>query len=144
MARLRWESDRSGATAGRSSTRSARPASGAPPRPSATPPASTTYVRPSRTRYRRSGRIWPAARGDHRHGRWHTALPRTAGGSRMKVLATFARLYVAELDPALDMLASLLDERPANRFSYGELELATVGSVLVIAGPDEALRPYRD
>ncbi|HLU55887.1 MAG TPA: hypothetical protein VKZ81_10545 [Pseudonocardia sp.] len=62
----------------------------------------------------------------------------------MKVLATFARLYVAELDPALDMLASLLDERPANRFSYGELELATVGSVLVIAGPDEALRPYRD
>jgi predicted enzyme related to lactoylglutathione lyase len=62
----------------------------------------------------------------------------------MQIMGTYARLYVDELDPALTLLASLLGEPPANRFSYGELELATVGSVLVLAGSEEALRPYRE
>ncbi|GAB3961564.1 VOC family protein [Actinoallomurus acanthiterrae] len=61
----------------------------------------------------------------------------------MRVLATLARLYVDDLDTALPALTELTGQRPGLRFAYGELELATVGGFLLIAGTPEALAPYR-
>ena len=62
----------------------------------------------------------------------------------MTVLATYARVYVDDLDTALPTFVELTGEQPNLRFSYRDLELASIGSYLLIAGTAEALAPYRD
>ena len=62
----------------------------------------------------------------------------------MTVLATYARVYVDDLDAALPTFVELTGEQPELRFVYRDLELASIGSYLLIAGTDEALAPYRD
>jgi predicted enzyme related to lactoylglutathione lyase len=59
------------------------------------------------------------------------------------VLATFARVYVDDLDAALPTFVGLTGEQPRLRFSYGELELARIGGYLLLAGSPEALAPFR-
>ncbi|MFF9198842.1 VOC family protein [Streptomyces sp. NPDC014779] len=61
----------------------------------------------------------------------------------MPVLATLARVYVDDLDAALPTFVALTGEQPRLRFDYRDLELATIGDYLLLAGSEEALAPYR-
>lgn len=62
----------------------------------------------------------------------------------MRVLRTYARAYAPDLDEALTPLINVTGEPVDSRFSMPNgLELATVGGVLVVAGDEETLAPYR-
>ena len=64
----------------------------------------------------------------------------------MKILQTYVRIYVTELDPALVFYESLTGLQTDLRFAYPELELelASVGHFLILAGSEEALAPFRE
>jgi predicted enzyme related to lactoylglutathione lyase len=63
----------------------------------------------------------------------------------MKILKTLSRLYVNDLNQVLEFYEELLDTPVAMRFKMQQigLELAQVGNILLIAGSDEALKPFR-
>jgi predicted enzyme related to lactoylglutathione lyase len=63
----------------------------------------------------------------------------------MKVLKTLSRLYINDLNPALGFYEELLGTHTAMRFEIPQigLELAQIGDILLIAGSDEALKPFR-
>jgi len=63
----------------------------------------------------------------------------------MKVLKTLSRLYISDLNSALDFYEDLLGTPAAMRFEIPQigLELAQVGDILLIAGSDEALKPFK-
>ncbi|MDO9410645.1 hypothetical protein [Patulibacter sp.] len=63
----------------------------------------------------------------------------------MGTLATFARVYVSDLEPALGLFTDAGAPEPRLRFSHASgLELALVGDVLVLAGPEEVLAGFRE
>jgi predicted enzyme related to lactoylglutathione lyase len=62
----------------------------------------------------------------------------------MPILATYARVYVDDLDTALPSLVALTGVQPQWRGGFADLELAGVGRFLLIAGTDQALAPYRE
>jgi Predicted enzyme related to lactoylglutathione lyase len=64
----------------------------------------------------------------------------------MKIIKKLIRVYVDELNSALAFYEELLGTKSEMRFAYNEvhLELATVGDILLIAGSNEALKPFRD
>ena len=64
----------------------------------------------------------------------------------MKILQVYARIYVTELEPALAFYESLTGQKTDLRFQYpaAELELASVGPFLILAGSEEALAPFRE
>ncbi|MFG1694094.1 VOC family protein [Nonomuraea sp. NPDC049309] len=62
----------------------------------------------------------------------------------MAVRATYARIYVDDLDTALPTFVALTGTQPGLRFTYGEVELASIGGCLLVAGTPQALAPYRD
>ncbi|GAA2388390.1 VOC family protein [Nonomuraea africana] len=62
----------------------------------------------------------------------------------MTVLTTYARVYVDDLDTALPTFAALTDSRPGLRFAYRDVELASIGGYLLVAGSPEALAPFRN
>ncbi|WP_406203240.1 hypothetical protein OH807_26415 [Kitasatospora sp. NBC_01560] len=61
----------------------------------------------------------------------------------MPVVRTLTRVYVDDLDAALPTFVGLTGEQPSLRFPYRDLELASIGGHLLIAGTEEALAPYR-
>ncbi|WBO68019.1 VOC family protein [Streptomyces camelliae] len=61
----------------------------------------------------------------------------------MKALATLARLYVADLDEALPALRALTGQDVRTRFFHGEVEVASIGGFLLVAGTEQALAPFR-
>lgn len=63
----------------------------------------------------------------------------------MKVIGTYTRLFVNDLNSVLPFYESLFSEKAAFRIQYPEmnLELAPVGPFLLIAGTNEALEPFR-
>jgi len=62
----------------------------------------------------------------------------------MRTLATFARVYVSDIEAALALFSDGEPPAPRLRFSHASgLELALVGEVLVLAGPDEVLDGFR-
>ncbi|MCF3961701.1 VOC family protein [Streptomyces fuscigenes] len=62
----------------------------------------------------------------------------------MRILRTYARVYVADLDAALPQLGGLAGEPVTSRFTMPNgLELAAVGRVLAVGGDERALEPYR-
>ncbi|MEV7617459.1 hypothetical protein [Streptomyces sp. NPDC089799] len=62
----------------------------------------------------------------------------------MPVLATFARVYVDDLDTALPTFTALTGQEPTLRFPYRGLELASVGGYLLVAGAEADLAPFRN
>jgi hypothetical protein len=62
----------------------------------------------------------------------------------MKALATLARVYVDDLDAALPTLRELTGEQEGLRFPHAGVEVARIGGLLVVAGTEEALAPFRD
>jgi catechol 2,3-dioxygenase-like lactoylglutathione lyase family enzyme len=63
----------------------------------------------------------------------------------MKILKTLSRLYVNDLNMALEFYDELLGTPAAMRFEMPQIgvELAQVGDILLKAGSDEALKPFR-
>jgi hypothetical protein len=61
----------------------------------------------------------------------------------MKILKTLSRLYVNDLNTALEFYDEFLGTPAAMRFEMPQIgvELAQVGDILLIAGSDEALKP---
>lgn len=64
----------------------------------------------------------------------------------MKILKIFSRLYINDLNSALDFYEELLGTPVAMRFEIPQigLELAQIGDILLIAGSDGALKPFRN
>ena len=63
----------------------------------------------------------------------------------MKVLKTLSRVYINDLNPSIEFYEELLGTAAAMRFEIPQIgmELAQVGEILLIAGSDEALKPFR-
>lgn len=63
----------------------------------------------------------------------------------MKVLKTLSRLYVNDLNQALEFYEELLGTPVSRRLELPQigLELAQVGDILLVAGSDEALKTFR-
>lgn len=63
----------------------------------------------------------------------------------MKVLKTLSRVYINDLNPSIEFYEELLGTAAPMRFEIPQigLELAQVGDILLIAGSDEALKPFR-
>lgn len=63
----------------------------------------------------------------------------------MQVKQTLTRVYVNDMDAAIQFYEQLFGESCASRFSYAQmdLEIARVGAVLIIAGTDQALTPFK-
>ena len=64
----------------------------------------------------------------------------------MKVKQILNRFYVHEMDKAVKFYENLLNEKCKLRIPYPQanLELAQVGSILLICGSNEALQPFKD
>lgn len=62
----------------------------------------------------------------------------------MRIFRTYARAYANDLDAVLAPLTTVTGEPISTRFTMPNgLELATVGRVLVVAGDERVLEPYR-
>ncbi len=64
----------------------------------------------------------------------------------MKILKILHRVYTDSMDKTLPFYETLLGEKAGNQFHYEErhLDLAQVGSLLILAGSEKALLPIRD
>lgn len=64
----------------------------------------------------------------------------------MKVEQILNRFYVRDITPAIAFYENMLGQKCCLRFEYPEagLELAQVGTILILAGTDEALAPFAD
>lgn len=64
----------------------------------------------------------------------------------LKIIQVLNRFYVSEINEAIQLYESLFDTKCSLRFYYEEtgLELAQIGNVLLLAGSEEALKPYRE
>ena len=64
----------------------------------------------------------------------------------MKILQTLSRLYIPDLNSALEFYEKLSGTPAAMRFEIPQinLELAQIGDILLIAGSDEALKPFKN
>ncbi len=65
--------------------------------------------------------------------------------SAVVVLQTYIRLYVSDIDTSIAFYEAIFNESATFRFKYEAvaLELASVGDILILAGSDEALEPFR-
>jgi hypothetical protein len=62
----------------------------------------------------------------------------------MTMLASFARVYVCDIDEGIAIFQRFPGEQPRLRFSHSSgLELALVGEILVLAGPAQVLDAFR-
>jgi hypothetical protein len=61
-----------------------------------------------------------------------------------QIKQVLARVFVDSIDDALPLYEELAGQTEVRRFSFGDIELAWVGSFLLLAGSEEALTPYRD
>ena len=62
----------------------------------------------------------------------------------MEVRQVLSRCHVEDLDSAITFYEELLRTPCGLRFRHAGLELAQVGSILLLAGPEDALRPFRE
>jgi len=65
---------------------------------------------------------------------------------KFKVLQVLNRFYVQNIDQAIGFYENLLGVKCRLRFQYKEakLELAQIGNILILAGSEEALEPFKD
>ncbi|MBY8858236.1 VOC family protein [Nocardia sp. CA2R105] len=61
----------------------------------------------------------------------------------MRILKTYARLFVDDLDVALPIYQEIVGTPPDLRVGFEAAELAAIGDFLLIAGPPEAVDRYR-
>ncbi|MFF2087237.1 VOC family protein [Nocardia sp. NPDC058176] len=68
-------------------------------------------------------------------------IPHTVGP--VKILKTYARLFVTDLDRALPVYERLVGAPADLRFRFEQAEIAAVGDFLVVAGSEDAVSGYR-
>ena len=63
----------------------------------------------------------------------------------MKIHSVLSRVYVRDMEAAIAFYEEFLAEKCGGRFAYAEkhLEIARIGPLLIVAGTDEALAPFR-
>lgn len=63
----------------------------------------------------------------------------------MQVKQILNRFYVHDIEQSIEFYEKVLNEKCNLRFKYPQvnLELAQVGNILILAGSDEALKPFR-
>ncbi|MDT0222477.1 MULTISPECIES: VOC family protein [unclassified Gordonia (in: high G+C Gram-positive bacteria)] len=61
----------------------------------------------------------------------------------MRVLKTYARIFVADLDESLPLYETIVGASADLRFTFEKAELAAVGNFLLIAGADDDVEAYR-
>jgi hypothetical protein len=63
----------------------------------------------------------------------------------MTVKLILTRIYVNEINSAIEFYENLTNDKCVNRCEYKQvgLELARINNLLIIAGSDEALKPFR-
>lgn len=59
------------------------------------------------------------------------------------ILKTYTRIFTTDLDASLSLLQAIHGTKPHMRFPFGDLSLAAIGDVLVVAGSEDALAPLR-
>jgi len=66
--------------------------------------------------------------------------------TEIKVLDILTRFYVQEIEEAIQLYEDLLETKCSLHFQYKEagLELAQVGNILILAGSEEALKPFKE
>lgn len=64
----------------------------------------------------------------------------------MKVKRILTRIYVNEINQAVDFYERLLNEKCSIRFEYREvgLDIAQINNILIIAGSEESLEPFKN
>ena len=64
----------------------------------------------------------------------------------MVIRQVLTRIYVNDIDNAIDFYEKLFHTKCSLRFSYQEvnIELAQVESILILCGSEKALEPFRD
>lgn len=64
----------------------------------------------------------------------------------MKIINTYTRIYCSDIDRVLNYYEELTGEKCSIRFSYSEmnLELAQIGSFIILAGTEKNLQPFRN
>lgn len=64
----------------------------------------------------------------------------------MQIKQIINRFYVHDIEQAIEFYEKVLNEKCNLRFRYSQvnLDLAQIGSILILAGSDEALKPFRD
>ncbi|MFE7723209.1 VOC family protein [Nocardia rhizosphaerihabitans] len=62
----------------------------------------------------------------------------------MKILKTYARLFITDLDQALPVYEKLVGTPADIRFRFEQADIAAIGDFLVIAGPEDSISGYRD
>ncbi len=64
----------------------------------------------------------------------------------MKILKILSRVFVNDLDEYLDFYETLLDSKTELRFTMPQagLELAQLGNILIIAGTEKSLKPFKE
>ncbi len=68
------------------------------------------------------------------------------GELKMKVKQILNRIYVNDMDQAVEFYVNLLDEKCSMRYEHKQfhMELAQVGSILIICGTDEVLESFKN
>ena len=63
----------------------------------------------------------------------------------MKIKQTLNRFYVHDIEKSIEFYEKVLNEKCNLRFKYSQvnLELAQIGNILILAGSDEALKPFK-
>lgn len=61
----------------------------------------------------------------------------------MKILKTYARAFVADMDTALPLYESLVGAPAHIRIRFEAADIVGVGDFLIVAGPPEAIDGYR-
>ncbi|MDI5962194.1 VOC family protein [Streptantibioticus silvisoli] len=59
------------------------------------------------------------------------------------IIRTYARVFTHDMDATLSCLRELHGHPEELRVDFAELEIATIGDLCVVAGPEEALERYR-
>lgn len=64
----------------------------------------------------------------------------------MRITNVLTRIYLdpEELDKAISFYEDIFGEKCRLRLKYARVEIASIGKMLLTAGPEEALKPYRE
>ena len=64
----------------------------------------------------------------------------------MKIKQILTRIYVSDMNTAVDFYEKLTNEKCTSKFEYKQvgLEIARINNLLIIAGSEEALKPFRN
>ncbi len=64
----------------------------------------------------------------------------------MIIKQILTRIYVNDMNSAIDFYERITNKKCANRFEYKQagLEIAWINNLLIIAGTDQALEPFRE